>query len=84
MIKGATAVKCSISDVARRAGVSTTTVSRVMNNKTSGVSQKTREKILAVMEEMNYRPSQLARSIALSHSNIIGVIIPDVSNLFYP
>lgn len=84
MIRGTTAVKCSISDVARRAGVSTTTVSRVMNNKTSGVSQKTREKILAVMEEMNYRPSQLARSIALSHSSIIGVIIPDVSNLFYP
>ena len=53
MIKGATAVKCSISDVARRAGVSTTTVSRVMNNKTSGVSQKTREKILAVMEEID-------------------------------
>lgn len=83
-MKGCITVKCSISDVARRAGVSTTTVSRVMNNKTSGVSGKTRERILAVMEEMNYRPSQLARSIALSHSNIIGVIIPDVSNLFYP
>lgn len=82
--EGALMVKCSISDVARQAGVSTTTVSRVMNNKTSGVSAKTRERILAVMEEMNYRPSQLARGIALNHSNIIGVIIPDVSNLFYP
>lgn len=77
-------MKYSISDVARRAGVSTTTVSRVMNNKTAGVSSKTRERILTVMEDMNYRPSQLARSIALAHSNIIGVIIPDVSNLFYP
>lgn len=77
-------MKCSISDVARRAGVSTTTVSRVMNNKTNGVSSATREKILAVMEEMNYRPSQLARSVALARSHIIGVIIPDVSNLFYP
>lgn len=76
--------KYTISDVARRAGVSTTTVSRVINNKTAGISGKTREHILAVMEELNYRPSQLARSIALSHSNIIGVIIPDVSNLFYP
>ncbi|MBQ4075891.1 MAG: LacI family DNA-binding transcriptional regulator [Clostridia bacterium] len=74
----------SISDVARRAGVSTATVSRVMNNKTNGVSSSTRERVLAIMEEMNYRPSQLARSIALNHSNIIGVIIPDVSNLFYP
>lgn len=77
-------MKCSISDVARRAGVSTTTVSRVINNKMSGVGTKTRERILAVMEEMNYRPSQLARSIALKHSNIIGVIIPDMANLFYP
>ncbi len=84
MIRKRQTVKYTISDVARRAGVSTTTVSRVMNNKTAGISGKTRERILAVMEEMNYRPSQLARSIALARSNIIGVIIPDVSNLFYP
>lgn len=83
-MKACVAMKCSISDVARKAGVSTATVSRVMNNKTSGVSSKTRERILAVMEEMNYRPSQLARSVAINHSNIIGVIIPDMGNLFYP
>ena len=77
-------MKCSISDIARRAGVSTTTVSRVLNDKPFGVSGKTREHVKAVMYEMNYRPSQLARGIALSHSNLIGMIIPDVSNLFYP
>ncbi len=77
-------MKCSISDIARRAGVSTTTVSRVINDKPLGVSGKTREHVKAIMYEMNYRPSQLARGIALSHSNIIGVIIPDVSNLFFP
>lgn len=77
-------MKCSISDIARRAGVSTTTVSRVINNKPFGVSEKTREHIQAIIYEMNYRPSQMARSVALAHSNTIGVIIPDVSNLFYP
>lgn len=77
-------MSCGIADIARRAGVSTTTVSRVINNISKGVGASTRERVLAVIQEMNYRPNLQARGIAQSHSGIIGVIIPDVSNLFYP
>ncbi len=74
----------SIADIAQKAGVSTTTVSRVINHISKGVSEATRERVQAVIYEMNYRPNLQARGIAKSHSGIIGVIIPDVSNLFYP
>lgn len=74
----------SIADIARKAGVSTTTVSRVINHISKGVSSATRERVQAVIYEMNYRPNLQARGIAKSRSGIIGVIIPDVSNLFYP
>ena len=77
-------MSCGIADIARKAGVSTTTVSRVINNISKGVGASTRERVLAVIQEMNYRPNLQARGIAQSHSGIIGVIIPDVSNLFYP
>ena len=74
----------SIADIARKADVSTTTVSRVINNISTGVSQATREHVQQIIREMNYRPNLQARGIAKSHSGIIGVIIPDISNLFYP
>lgn len=74
----------SIADIARRAGVSTATVSRVINHISKGVSDATRERVLAVIRDMNYRPNLQARAIAKSRSGIIGVIIPDVGNLFYP
>lgn len=76
--------KLNITDIARQAGVSTATVSRVINNKESGVSSSTRQRVQAVMDKMHYRPSQLAQGIALSRSKTIGVIIPDISNMFYP
>lgn len=76
--------KYTISDIAHRAEVSTATVSRVLNNKPNGVSEETRARIQRIMDEMNYRPSSLARGVATSHSSTIGLIIPDISNLFYP
>ena len=54
----------TISDIAAKAGVSQALVSRVLNQK-SGVSPANRAKILAVMEELNYRPNTLARSLVL-------------------
>ena len=77
-------MSCSIADIAKKAGVSTTTVSRVINGITRGVSPRTRERVLHVIYEMNYRPNLAARGIARSRSGIIGVIIPDIANLFYP
>lgn len=76
--------KYSISDIAQICGVSKATVSRVINNKTAGVGLETKQRILKTMKELNYRPSTLARSVATSHSHMVGLIIPDVSNLFYP
>lgn len=74
----------SISDIARICGVSKATVSRVINDKSDGVGEETKQRIKKVIQELNYRPNMLARSVATSRSGLVGLIIPDVSNLFYP
>jgi LacI family transcriptional regulator len=72
----------TISDIAEKVGVSHATVSRVLNN--SGyVKDETREKVLAVIKDLNYTPSAIARSLSTSKTNSIGVIIPDINNLFF-
>lgn len=72
----------SISDVAKLAGVSQSTVSLVCNNK-GYVSPKTREKIERAMVELNYTPSALGRNLKLRSSGIIGIIVPDISHPFF-
>lgn len=72
----------SIKDVARLAGVSVTTVSRVMNNR-GYISEKTRNKVKNAMEELNYHPNEIAKSLFRQKSNIIGLILPDISVNFY-
>lgn len=67
--------KATIKDVARLAKVSTATVSNVMNN-SRFVQQDTREKVLKSMEILNYRPSNLAKSMKGVGSKVIGLIIP--------
>ena len=74
----------SIAEIAEICNVSKATVSRVINNKTTGVGEETRQRVLRTIRELNYRPNALARSIAIARSNMVGVIIPDVSNFFYP
>ena len=74
----------SIAEVARICGVSKATVSRVINNIPQGVGPETREKVLKTIRELNYRPNALARSVATSKSGTVGLIIPDVSNFFFP
>ena len=64
----------TIIDIARLAGVGKSTVSRVLN-KDSRVSEKTRQKVLAVMEEQDFRPSRQARSMRSGKSKTIGVIV---------
>jgi len=72
----------TIYDVASKAGVSITTVSRVLNG-SGRVSQKTRERVEQVMQELNYIPSPSARSLNLGISRIIALVVPDISNPFY-
>ena len=72
----------TISDVAREAGVSAMTVSRVMNHKNK-VHSETREKILKAANDLGYQPNQLARSLATKRSTTIGLVVPDISNPFF-
>jgi LacI family transcriptional regulator len=69
-------------DVAARAGVSKTTVSHVINH-TRAVESETRQKVLAAIEALDYRPNQLARSLTTQKTNTIGVVIADTSNHFF-
>ena len=75
-------MSANIEDVAKKAGVSISTVSRVFNGKVK-VSDKLKESVLTVARDLEYNPSQAARSLALKKSNLIGIIVPDVSNSFY-
>lgn len=72
----------TLKDVAERSGVSVTTVSRMLNNR-GYISEKTRKKILKAMEELNYQPNEIARSLSLQKSKIIGLIVPSSSNFFF-
>jgi DNA-binding LacI/PurR family transcriptional regulator len=71
-------------DVARRAGVSQPTVSRVLNgNQTAPISDETRERVLNAVEELNYYPNLLARSLRTQKTQMIALLIADISNSFY-
>ncbi|MFC4354234.1 LacI family DNA-binding transcriptional regulator [Chryseomicrobium palamuruense] len=76
--------KWTIKDIAKKAGVSITTVSRVLNRKEEGMSEETRQKVLRVMEELDYQPNRLARGLVTKQSKLIGLIVPTISNPFFP
>jgi LacI family transcriptional regulator len=71
-----------MADVAREAGVSSMTVSRVINNK-GDVSEATRDRVLAMIERLDYRPSGIARSLATQRTGTLGLVVPDVANPFF-
>src|SRR5882724_11339930 len=72
----------TVRDVARRAGVSAMTVSRVINDR-DGVSSEAREKVEKAIFELDYSPSKIASSLISSRTQLIGMIVPDVSNPFF-
>jgi len=72
----------TIYDIAAQAGVSAMTVSRVINN-TGKISDKTRAKVRRVMEELNYVPNHMARSLVLQQSKLLFLLITDITNPFY-
>jgi LacI family transcriptional regulator len=75
-------IRVTIADVAREAGVSMMTVSRVVNNK-EGVSQETRQAIEEVIQKLDYHPNILARGLATQRTGTLGLILPDISNPFF-
>lgn len=71
-----------LTDVAELAGVSPTTVSRVINKK-GYLSQKTVDKVQTAMRQLGYQPNNLARSLQGKSAQLIGLIFPNISNIFY-
>ena len=72
----------TIRDVAKRAGVSTTTVSHVINS-TRKVDPATAARVDAAIAELGYRPNALARSMRRGQTHTVGVVIPDIANPFF-
>ncbi|KOS68284.1 ribose operon repressor [Lysinibacillus contaminans] len=73
----------NIKDVAKHASVSVATVSRFLNKK-GYVSEAAKESIEAAIASLNYRPNQVARSLSTKRTNLIGLIVPDITNPFFP
>ncbi|MGK0553775.1 catabolite control protein A [Macrococcus capreoli] len=72
----------TIYDVAREAKVSMATVSRVVNGNPN-VKPATRDRVNEVIKKLNYRPNAVARGLASKKTTTVGVIIPDISNVYY-
>lgn len=72
----------TVHDVARLSGVSTATVSRYFNGKHAALSPATLERVKQAVQELNYTPSQVGRSLRLSRSNIVMMLVPDATNFF--
>jgi len=72
----------SIREVARRAGVSVASVSRVMNDSPL-VQDALRRRVQQAMAELHYSPSAAARSLKRGHTKLLGVLVPELSNPFY-
>ncbi len=72
----------TLKDIAASLNISTSTVSRVVNQQ-DRVSPATRRRVLAALEELNYQPNDNARRLKTNQSNVIGVIVPDIANPYY-
>lgn len=74
--------RATMNDVAKQANVSKATVSHVINN-TRYVEEKTRQRVLQAIADLNYRPNAAARSLTTQRTGIIGMVISDATNLFF-
>ena len=75
--------KVTITDVARVAEVSIQTVSAVVNGK-PGISEPTRKRVSRAIEQLHYRPNGIASSLRAQKSHTVGVVIPTITNPFFP
>lgn len=73
----------TIKDIAKRTGVSVSTVSMVLNGKDYRISQATRSKVKAAARELNYRPNRMAAGLVTRTSKTLGLIIPDITNGYF-
>jgi DNA-binding LacI/PurR family transcriptional regulator len=77
--------RLTIRDVARKAGVSESTVSRVLSRSQTqiAISPETRERVLQVVEELDYRPNPVARALRGKRTNVLGLIVREIDDLFF-
>lgn len=73
----------TIKKIAELAGVSTATVSKILNDKDQSISDATRQRVLAIVEKEGYIPNGIAKSLRMKNTKTIGIIMPDVMNLFF-
>lgn len=74
----------TIKDIAKQAKVSIATVSKIINNKDEGFSNETKNRVKKIMRELDYHPSSIARGLVTKKTNVIGLILPDITNPFFP
>lgn len=75
--------RVTIEDVAQAAGVSRQTVSRAMNDK-GEISPETKEHVLKTIQELGYQPNRLAQGMVTQRTKTVGLVMPDITNLFFP
>lgn len=71
-------------EVARRAGVSQSTVSRVFSSNSPNVSEDARERVLRAAQELGYQPNAIARMMSTRQTNIVGIVMATITSPFYP
>lgn len=76
-------MRVNLKFIADKAGLSPAAVSLILNGKEVRVKQSKRELVLKLAKEYNYKPNSLARALATRKTNIIGLIIPDITNYFF-
>ncbi len=81
-MNGDDSMKVTIYEVAKEAGVSTATVSKVINN-TGNMREETRKRVLSVIKEMNYQPNLVASALTGKGTQTLGLLVPDISNPFF-
>ncbi len=77
--------RISLSDIAKKIGVSTSLISIVLNGRGDelGINKDTQKKVIDTAKELNYRPNQLARSLRLKRTNTIGLILSNISDTYF-
>lgn len=83
MFNGVITLRVTIKDVAAKSGLFVTTVSLVLNNRPSRITEKTKQHVLQTGKEMGYRANQIAVDLKRQRSNTIGLVVSDIRNDFY-
>jgi len=77
-------MKITIKEIAKEAGVSIATVSMILNNKDKSITDATRIRVMSIVKKYNYVPNAMAGSLVTQRTRIVGLILPDITNPFFP